>query len=284
MITREMIEQNLDRCIKLRHTCKYRMRGISSQKLCRKPEHGKDRLYVYSAEGRKYVSQKNQKLVLDVLRRKDLEFLEQLLTNNIEVLKKMNDHYVPLDELFSVEYAESVLREMTQKIFGTAQEDFWKENALQYLVDQLYPSLQDKPTATDVRAWLEEPYEPCPYYPEQKIHCSPGGVRVRSKSELLITAEMEHCMIPFKYECPLQLEDDVVYPDFTVLRVSDWKVLYWEHLGMMDDPKYASQNIQKVFRYFSLGYRPFDNLILTYDMDGSLDMKQVGRVIKMMLT
>lgn len=133
MITREMIEQNLDRCIKLRHTCKYRMRGIPSQKLCRKPEHGKDRLYVYSAEGRKYVSQKNQKLLLDVLRRKDLEFLEQLLTNNIEVLKKMNDHYVPLDELFSVEYAESVLREMTQKIFGTAQEDFWKENALQYL-------------------------------------------------------------------------------------------------------------------------------------------------------
>ena len=260
MITREMIEQNLDRCIKLRHTCKYRMRGIPSQKLCRKPEHGKDRLYVYSAEGRKYVSQKNQKLVLDVLRRKDLEFLEQLLTNNIEVLK-----------------------EMTQKIFGTAQEDFWKEIALQYLVDQLYPSLQDKPTATDVRAWLEEPYEPCPYYPEQKIHCSPGGVRVRSKSELLITAEMEHCMIPFKYECPLQLEDDVVYPDFTVLRVSDRKVLYWEHLGMMDDPKYASQNIQKVFRYFRLGYRPFDNLILTYDMDGSLDMKQVGRVIKMML-
>lgn len=30
MITREMIEQNLDRCIKLRHTCKYRMRGIPS--------------------------------------------------------------------------------------------------------------------------------------------------------------------------------------------------------------------------------------------------------------
>ena len=34
MITREMIEQTLDRCIKLRHTCKYRMRSIPSQKLC----------------------------------------------------------------------------------------------------------------------------------------------------------------------------------------------------------------------------------------------------------
>ena len=283
MITREMIEQDLERCIKLRQSCKRRMRGIPSQKLCRKPERGKHRIYVYSAEGRKYVSHKNREIVLDVLRREELGSLEKALANNIEILKKMNDSYVPLDRLFSAEFAQPVLQEMTQKISGTAQEAFWKEHALEYLENKLYPSLQAKPTDADVRAWLEEPYEPCPYHPEQKIHCSPGGVWVRSKSELLITTEMEHCTIPFKYECPLQLEDNVVYPDFTILRVSDWKILYWEHLGMMDDPGYASQNIKKVFDYFRLGYRPFDNLILTYDRDGTLDMKQVERVMKMML-
>jgi hypothetical protein len=90
------------------------------------------------------------------------------------------------------------------------------------------------------------------------------GERVRSKSELIIANLLSKEGIPYKYECPLRLKGfGTVHPDFTALRRKARKEIYWEHLGMMDDPEYAEKAVRKISAYGANGFFPGDRLILT---------------------
>lgn len=56
--------------------------------------------------------------------------------------------------------------------------------------------------------------------------------------------------IPYRYEYPIYLEGiGMVYPDFTTLNVKLRKEIYWEHMGMMDDPEYVEKALQKIAAY-----------------------------------
>ena len=55
----------------------------------------------------------------------------------------------------------------------------------------------------------------------------------------------------------------VIYPDFTVLKVSERKVIYWEHRGMMDDREYARNAVNRIKSYNKNGVFLGENLILT---------------------
>ena len=91
-----------------------------------------------------------------------------------------------------------------------------------------------------------------------------NGERVRSKSELIIANMLAKEKIPYRYEFPVILKGvGTVYPDFTVLNVRLRKEMYWEHLGMMDDPEYAEKAVRKISAYGANGFFPGDRLILT---------------------
>lgn len=78
--------------------------------------------------------------------------------------------------------------------------------------------------------------------------------RVRSKSEVIIADALNKVGVLYRYECPLELGDDiVVYPDFTILKISTRENIYWEHLGMMDDKDYAEKAIHKINLYMQNG-------------------------------
>lgn len=71
-----------------------------------------------------------------------------------------------------------------------------------------------------------------------------------------------------------------MYPDFTVLNVKLREELYWEHLGMMDDPVYAENAVQKIASYEQNEIFPGDKLILTYETQKNpLNQKQIMRII-----
>ena len=75
--------------------------------------------------------------------------------------------------------------------------------------------------------------------------------------------------IEYKYECPLKLKGyGVVYPDFTFLRKRDFKEVYWEHDGKMDDADYAEKAIRKINTYIANGIFPGDNLIVSFESLG----------------
>lgn len=73
------------------------------------------------------------------------------------------------------------------------------------------------------------------------------GERVRSKSEVIIADMLNRKGISYRYEYPVYLKNvGQIYPDFTVLDAIRRREIYWEHLGMMDDPDYAEMAILRV--------------------------------------
>ena len=96
------------------------------------------------------------------------------------------------------------------------------------------------------------------------------GERVRSKSELIIANLLSKEGIPYKYECPLRLKGfGTVHPDFTALRRNARREIYWEHLGMMDDPEYTARAVRKISAYILNGFYPGEDLIITAETNAS---------------
>ena len=103
------------------------------------------------------------------------------------------------------------------------------------------------------------------------------GERVRSKSEVIIADLLNREGIPYRYECPIKLKGvGIIHPDFTILHVKTRREIFLEHLGMMDEPFYAENAIQRILGYEQNGIYPGDGLVLTYETKKNpLNQKQV---------
>lgn len=88
---------------------------------------------------------------------------------------------------------------------------------------------------------------------DQTEYYTNRGERVRSKSEKIIADELARQKIPYKYEKPLVLFVDgkqkQFFPDFTVLNKTTGKIIYLEHLGMMDNSYYYNNTLNKLDIY-----------------------------------
>ena len=117
-----------------------------------------------------------------------------------------------------------------------------------------------------LEAWEAEEYQGKAFREDAPVFYTQRHERVRSKSEVLIADALFHAKIPYRYECPLRLGSQIVYPDFTALRVHERKLVFWEHLGMIDDPEYRNTALWKIRQYEENGIFPGDNLILTMEL------------------
>ncbi len=140
-------------------------------------------------------------------------------------------------------------------------------------------------TETDAdyaKRWQEEPYEGKAFYMTDPDYRGPKGERMRSKSEVIIANILYSLGIPYKYECPLYLENgQVIYPDFTILNIRTREVIIFEHLGMLGDEEYARNAINKINALILSGYIPGINLILSYESNTApLNVEAVTALIK----
>ena len=135
-----------------------------------------------------------------------------------------------------------------------------------------------------VQQWERESYEINPYYENDRIYPTKKGDLVRTKSEVLLADMYYELEIPYRYEAKLKLKDTVPrYPDFTLLDVKNRKIIYHEHLGLLDDDKYRFKNLRKLDEYRRNGIYPGKNLIITYEAEGSpLNIKDIRRMIEEM--
>lgn len=133
----------------------------------------------------------------------------------------------------------------------------------------------------NMREWANEAYEACAKYPQNLIYRGTQGKMLRSKSEVIIDALLYRYRIPFRYECGLLFPDgSVIYPDFTIMHPRTGRIIYWEHLGMMDDEDYRSMFYEKMKKYSANGIFPNVNLILTCETGESpLDIELVEKII-----
>ena len=67
--------------------------------------------------------------------------------------------------------------------------------------------------------------------------------------------------------------------DFKIVDEDTGEEWYWEHCGMMDDPKYKKRWEEKKAFYAKNGIVEDRNLIVTYDENGSIDSQKVNQII-----
>ena len=132
----------------------------------------------------------------------------------------------------------------------------------------------------DARKWMDAPYTRKPFKKDAPVFITMRGERVRSKSEMIIADRLYVNGIPYRYECPLKVGNMVIHPDFSMLRVSDGKVIYHEHCGMMDDPGYADEMVSRVNAYNQAGIIQGDRLTFSFESASApLDVRLIDSLI-----
>ena len=184
-----------------------------------------------------------------LLERFELEKSQNYLDRTINALKNFLEIFTDLNDFLPGDYMLSGGKLSKDQISAIAAK--WeKQRKIEHLPAELFVSgSDDKP---------------------RKYRTS-DGTYVKSKSELFI------------YEYPTSINGKVFYPDFTIMRPSDGKIILWEHFGMMGLEGYRNQTQQKLFDYSCEGYWPFKNLITTFEFrDGDLDVSEIERILVMM--
>ena len=172
--------------------------------------------------------------ILDLMEKKVITHGFPVLRDNLKLLKKCRDGLKP--------YHPSNYK------YGDLLSDVY------YLDDDVC-----------VRDWRKKPDGQNDYFREGLIHKTKSGKMVRSKSEVLLADSLYDAKLEFKYEVGLRLIDRMVYPDFEILHPKTHKLIWWEHLGMVDDETYVTDNLERMIAYGKAGIVPGKNLIITYE-------------------
>lgn len=144
-----------------------------------------------------------------------------------------------------------------------------------------------------VKNWQSIPYAGKEFEEDAPEIITARGERVRSKSEAIIADTLYRLSIPYKYECPRQLNDFrmksgkrtfMIFPDFTCLNVRLRREFVWEHFGMMDNADYSAQVAWKIACYEANGYFLGRNVIASLESNEvPLDAKKVERIARYFL-
>lgn len=131
------------------------------------------------------------------------------------------------------------------------------------------------------KIWVAEPYVKNTSHPENLLHKSLSGEKLRSKSEVIIANALYMNHIPYRYECELILGEITLHPDFTILHPVTSEVFYWEHFGMMHSASYRENAFQKIKLYGEHQIYPTEHLITTYESDSlPLDSEKIQQIIE----
>ena len=123
-----------------------------------------------------------------------------------------------------------------------------------------------------------EVYEKNPYYQEDLKYITTKGVVLRSKSEREIGNALEAMNITYTSDVLIDCGMNRYYADFLIKR-KNGSELVWEHFGREHDEIYMAKNEVRIKDYISIGLRPWDNLIWTYDSDIE-DSRTIRRIIQ----
>ena len=176
-------------------------------------------------------------------------------------------------QLAQKDYDRDAINEAQRELaLVTGYVEHLKKRSLIHIYDRLKPARKRlvNPIYVDdeqyIREWRSKEYETLDFYEMKNNFYSENGVRVRSKSELIIANMLEKNRIPYRYEYPLRLKGQVIVrPDFLCLNVRMRKEYIWEHFGMMDNPSYANRNVEKITKYEQNGYSIGENMIMTFE-------------------
>lgn len=174
--------------------------------------------------------------------------------------------------LAQMEYDERLMATLQKSISSLKDcKDLFRWNPFESALNQMVMGKRElvkMPYVSDdcyVMNWKNQEYEGLGFKDGFPEFYTRKGLRVRSKSEVIIADILDELCIPFLYEKPLELKSGTIHPDFTLLDVKERKDVYWEHFGMMDDVEYRCNAFSKIKNYESNGLYQFDSVIWTFE-------------------
>lgn len=169
---------------------------------------------------------------------------------DMKVLKASTER-VKAIEVFLKKYEKTSLKEIYQNMNQHRRE----------LIDAVVVSDEEY-----VKQWQSVEYERKSIINDAQVIITERGERVRSKSEKIIADKLNMLGVPYRYEYPILLDENIkVYPDFTILRMPEREEVYLEHFGMMDDMDYLSKTVNKLNTYERNGIYLGIKLFITYE-------------------
>lgn len=193
----------------------------------------------------------------------------KVLEPNVATLKKAIEGIVPFD-------VDEILGSMT-KGYAKLPEDYFFDRDL--LAIDLHLDGEREARIRRHEEWGDREFYQNTKHEEYKRHTTSWGERVRSKSEMLILERIHHFEVQVHYEQVRHIGDVMVAPDFT-FEGKNGQPFYWEHIGMLDHDEYARSNYNKLKLYYYAGITPGDNLILSFERHGVLDMGMIDAIIE----
>lgn len=215
------------------------------------------RFYYYYSNGNtidKYLTEQDTALISQLLQKRYLKEVLKAAKTELAALEKMQDIY-----------SET----LPEEIYGNLPD------AQKLGVEPIIPG--DGP---DVRQWMNEPYVRKSFKKGAPVFKTLKGDRVRSKSEMIIADRLYVNGIPYKYECPLNVGGKIIHPDFSIIRMSDHKIIYHEHCGKMDDKEYFNDLVDRINLYNQSGILQGNRLTFTFETsDTPFDARVIDRLI-----
>ena len=145
--------------------------------------------------------------------------------------------------------------------------------------------------------WATADFKGNPFAPEERKWETPGGVKMRSKSERDIGTILERMGVPYRYEAPVRVDvswmtDEsgipnvsgmapdgmkTYYPDFTIM-CFDGSILILEHFGLLDLPGYRNKTGEKIAAMRGSGFLDDAHFIMTTEKD-MIEHETIVRIV-----
>ena len=116
--------------------------------------------------------------------------------------------------------------------------------------------------------------------PHELRHKTASGIKVRSKSEVIIADALFYNKVSFAYEQPLVVNNTTYCPDFTIIKPNG-QAFYWEHCGMLHDKEYKDKWDRKAAVFKDNGISVENgNLIVTEDGKKGINSMHINHLIQ----
>ena len=234
--------------------------------------HGKKTYYHTHYENGRYVRTTiggNPEAIKELARKEFLSVSCKVLDHNIKVLERA--------ERSLLDGGIDYLKGKMQKAYRQLPDEYFFNNG--FIQKSIYPVRGAEEGIRRHVNWAREPYEKSTYNPKGLKYPTSIGLKVRSKSEQHIVEQLVNYGVPFRYEQVIRVNDSTFAPDFT-FRGINRKLFYWEHAGMMNDPIYRARHKKKMELMERGGIVPWENLIVTYDIDDYINIPMIKSIIE----
>ena len=202
----------------------------------------------------RYGVKKKPEVLNGLVRKEYVSETLKVIDQDISAIERACRRYKPIDE-------ETIMREFLAN---------YPE-----LVNGIYHGI------VDPEEWIKRFSRMDNYHPESLKHTAADGTKARSKNELYIASRLDHYGLIYRWDCPTGIPGLYRNPDYSILRRRDWRIIYWEHFGMMDIPSYKAEYKEKMEEYEAAGIVPWDNLIMTFDtVEGGMRADIIEAMIK----